>query len=173
MKIRESVLKARSYFSKRDKLLSYADFSNFKQQHLELKRNKKSLEFSRSGSYLNSRDKKIYYHEQYVLTATHKIIVILTSPKQISAIERSEVSNRLREIRKETNIGQKSDMLSPLFVDNESKGRGYQWKYQLLECIYFKLCCESLIIREKMTQEALFRHFKSMLFTIFRIINIL
>ncbi|WP_419168496.1 hypothetical protein [Halobacteriovorax sp.] len=56
MKIRESVLKARSYFSKRDKLLSYADFSNFKQQHLELKRNKKSLEFSRSGSYLNSLD---------------------------------------------------------------------------------------------------------------------
>ncbi len=94
--------KVQEYLARRNKILKYADFSNFQTSSLKFQKNKDEIRIDNNGSYLNSRSVKTFFKEIHILSKNKSIITMITSQKKLTKEDINDFKKKLNYIE-ETN----------------------------------------------------------------------
>lgn len=91
-------VKIEQYLKKRDELLKYADFTNFKTQDLKISTKKDYVKIVKLGSYTNSRGKIIYYREIHHLQKNKSFITMFTSESSLTRLDINEMDGKFKYV---------------------------------------------------------------------------
>lgn len=91
--------KVENYLEKRNKILKYADFSNFITESLKVDRSYKKVKIESSGTYTNSRNAKIFYKELHTLFPNKTMVLMITSPTELTKEDLDEFDKKVKFIQ--------------------------------------------------------------------------
>lgn len=91
--------KVENYLERRNKILKYADFSNFITESLKVERSYKKVKIESSGTYTNSRNAKIFYKELHTLFPNKTMILMITSPTELTKEDLEEFDKKVKFVQ--------------------------------------------------------------------------